>query len=57
VSIAELAIAEHYRSGLLPGGLGDAALMRRYMEAMQGAPSLETPMRELGAWIKQRGKV
>jgi len=55
VSIAELAIAEHYRSGWLPGGLGDATLMTRYLEAMRGAPSLEHPMRDLGAWVRKEG--
>lgn len=45
VSIAELALAEHYRTGWLPGGPGDAALMTRYVDAMRGAPSLEQPAR------------
>ena len=53
VSVAELALAEHQRTGWLPGGLGDAALMRRYVEATRGAPSLEQPMRELGAWVRK----
>jgi len=52
VSIAELAIVEHNRTGWLPTGQGDATLMRTYLKA--GGPSLEQPMRELGAWIKQQ---
>jgi hypothetical protein len=55
VSIAELALAEHYRTGWLPGGSGDATLMTRYVEAMRGAPSLETPMRELREWARKQG--
>jgi hypothetical protein len=55
VSIGELAIAEHNRSGWLPGGSGDAALMTQYLKKMWDAPSLETPMRELGAWLRKAG--
>ncbi len=54
MSIAELAIPEHYRSGWLPGG-DDATLMRRYLDALKSAPSLEQPMRELGAWVRKQG--
>ncbi len=57
VSIAELAIAEHNRSGWLPAGSGDATLMTRYLQTIRGAPSLEQPMRELGAWLRQQGKM
>src|SRR6266851_10207502 len=53
VSIGELAIAEPNRSGWLPGGSGDAALMTQYLQKIRGAPSLETPTRELGAWLKR----
>jgi hypothetical protein len=56
VSIAELAVGEHYRTGWLPGGRGDAALMLRYLDAIKGAPSLERPMRELGAWVRTVSK-
>src|SRR5438093_4918208 len=42
ISIGQLAIAEHYRTGWLPGGHGDAALMQRYVQAMTGAPSLRS---------------
>jgi hypothetical protein len=54
VNIGDLAIAEHYRTGWLPGGSGDATLMRRYVEAVRDAPSLEVPLRELRAWLKDR---
>ncbi len=54
VSIAELAIAEHYRSGWLPGGSGDAKLMQQYVDALKTAPSLEQPMRELGTWVRKQ---
>jgi hypothetical protein len=53
VSIAELALAEHQRTGWLPGGRGDATLMTRYVQATRGAPSLETPLRDLGAWVRK----
>jgi hypothetical protein len=49
VSIAELAITEHHRTGWLPGGHGDAPLMTRYIEATKTAPSLERPLRDLSA--------
>ena len=55
VSVAELALAEHYRTGWLPGGSGDAALMTRYLEAMRAAPSLEHPLRGLGSWVRNQG--
>jgi len=29
--------------------------MTRYLEAMRGAPSLEHPMRDLGAWVRKEG--
>ena len=54
VSIGELAMAEHNRTSWLPGGAGDATLMTRYLQAIRGAPSLEQPMRELGAWVRKR---
>lgn len=53
-SIGELAIAEHNRSGWLPGGAGDATLMTRYLHALRSAPSLEHPMRELGGWVRKQ---
>ena len=37
VTIAELAIGEHHRTGWLPTGLGDATLMRTHLQA-SGAP-------------------
>src|SRR5437660_4273569 len=37
VTIAELAIGEHSRTGWLPTGLGDATLMRTHLQA-SGAP-------------------
>ena len=55
VTIAELAIGEHYRTGWLPGGLGDATLMTKYLQAIRGAPSLEQPLRDLATWLKQQG--
>ena len=54
MSIAELAIPEHYRSGWLADG-DDATLIRRYLGALKSAPSLEQPMRELGAWVWNQG--
>lgn len=51
VSVGELALAEHNRTGWLPTGHGDAALMRSYLKA--GMTSLEKPMRELGAWLRK----
>ena len=35
VSIGELAIAEHDRSGWLPTGPGDATLMKRYLRYLR----------------------
>jgi hypothetical protein len=55
VSVGELAIAEHNRSGWLPGGQGDATLMTQYLKAIRTGPSLEQPMRELGAWLRRQG--
>jgi hypothetical protein len=58
VGLGELAIAEHYRTGWLPGGQGDATLMQTYVKAMAGAPSLERPFGQLREWVRQqeRGK-
>ena len=55
VTIAELAIGEHYRTGWLPGGLGDATLMRTHLQAIRGAVSLERPLRDLATWVKKAG--
>ena len=54
VSVAELAIAEHNRTSWLPSGAGDAALMTRYLDAIRTGPSLERPMRKLGAWLRKQ---
>ena len=54
VSIGELAIAEHYRTGWLPGGHGDATLMEKYLKAMTGAPSLEQSFSALSEWLRQQ---
>ncbi len=54
VSVGELAIAEHNRNGWLPTGEGDATLMTRYLDAIRTGPSLERPMRELGAWLRKQ---
>ena len=54
VSIGELAMTENNRTGWLPSGRGDATLMKSYLEKIRLAPSLEGPMRELGAWLRQR---
>jgi len=56
MSIGELAIAEHYRTGWLPVGQGDAALMQRYVQAMKGAPSLELPFSALREWLRQQAR-
>jgi hypothetical protein len=40
VTIAELAIGEHNRTGWLPGGQGDATLMTKHLHAIRGAVSL-----------------
>ena len=56
MSIGELAIAEHYRTGWLPSGQGDAALMQRYLQAMTSAPSLELPFSALREWLRQQEK-
>ena len=53
ISIGELAIAEHHRTGWLPTGQGDATLMRTHLQAIRGAPLLETPMRDLGARLRK----
>ena len=55
VTIAELAIGEHYRTGWLPTGLGDATLMRTHLQAIRGAVSLEHPLRDLATWLKKAG--
>ena len=55
VTIAELAIGEHNRTGWLPGGLGDATLMRTHLHAIRGAASLEHPLRDLATWLKKAG--
>jgi hypothetical protein len=55
VTVAERAIAEHNRTGWLPGGQGDATLMTTHLQAMRGAVSLEHPLRDLATWLKQRG--
>ena len=47
VTIAELAIGEHHRTGWLPSGLGDATLMTTHLQAIRGAVSLEKPIRDL----------
>lgn len=54
VSIGELAITEHNRTGWLPGGHGDASLMETYLKAMNGAPSLEHPFGQLREWLRQQ---
>lgn len=53
VSIGQLAIAEHDRSGWLPAGATDAKQMTQYLQALRGTPSLAQPMAELGAWLRQ----
>jgi len=55
VTIAELAIAEHHRTGWLPGGQGDATLVRTHLQAIRGAASLEQPLRDLATWLKKAG--
>jgi len=54
VTIAELAVTEHYRTGWLPGGHGDDALMRTQLQATRTAASLERPLRELGTWVRSQ---
>src|SRR3989442_1249857 len=54
MSIGELAIAEHYRTGWLPSGQRDAVLMQQYLQAMKGAPSLELPFSALREWLRQQ---
>jgi hypothetical protein len=54
VSIADFAIAEHYRTGWLPGGRGDARLMRSQLQGIRTAASLERPLRDLGKWVRSR---
>ena len=53
VTIAELAIGEHHRTGWLPTGLGDDTLMRTHLQAIRGAVSLEQPLRDLATWLKK----
>lgn len=53
MTIAELAIGEHNRTGWLPGGLGDATLMRTHLQAIRSAVSLEQPLRDLATWLKK----
>jgi len=53
VTIAELAIAKHHRTGWLPTGLGDATLMRMRLQAIRSAVSLEHPLRNLAMWLKK----
>ena len=55
VTIAELAIGEHHRTGWLPTGLGDATLMRTHLKAIRGAVSLEHSLRDLATWLKKTG--
>jgi len=55
VTIAELAIGEHHRTGWLPTGLGDATLMQTHLQAIRGAVSLEHPLRDLATWLKKTG--
>src|SRR5438445_2651970 len=47
VTIAELAIGEHYRTGWLPTGHGDATLMQTHLQAIRSAASLEKPLRDV----------
>ena len=54
VGIAELAIAEHHRTGWLPSGRGDATLMRTQLEAIRTGASLERPLRDLGKWVRSQ---
>jgi hypothetical protein len=54
VTIAELAMAEHNRSGWLPGGQGDATLMRTHLQAIRGAVSLEQPLRDLATRLRKQ---
>jgi len=53
VTIAELAIGEHHRTGWLPTGLGDDTLMRTHLQAIRGAVSLEHLLRNLATWLKK----
>jgi len=53
VTIAELAIGEHNRTGWLPTGHGDATLMRTHLQAIRSAVSLEHPLRDLATWLKK----
>jgi len=50
VTIADLAIGEHNRTGWLPRGLRDTALKFAY-----GSVSLKRPLRNLAAWVKHAG--
>jgi len=55
VTIAELAIGEHHRTGWFPSGQGDATLMRTHLQAIRGAMSLEHPLRDLATWLTKTG--
>jgi len=55
VTIAELAIGEHHRTGWVPTGQGDATLMRTHLQAIRGAVSLEHPLRDLATWLRKHG--
>ena len=54
VTIAELAIGEHNRTDWLPTGQGDATLMRKHLQAIRGAVSLEQPLRDLATWLRRQ---
>jgi len=53
VTIAELALGEHNRTGWLPTGHGAATLMRTHLQAIRGAVSLEHPLRDLATWLRK----
>ena len=55
VTIAELAVGEHNRTGWLPTGHGDATLMRTHLQATRGAVSLERPLLDVATWLKKTG--
>jgi hypothetical protein len=40
----------------VPSGQGDAALMLTQLQAIQGAVSLEQPLRDIATWLKQHGQ-
>ena len=54
MSIAELTLTEHQRTGWLPTGHGDGPLMQRWITATTGGASLELPLRALQGWLKQQ---